>query len=277
MELHSQLQRNRLSGMVALATGLATPAGSAVARRFAAEGARLVTAGADAPLARETRQEIERMGVTVPFVEADVSTQAGARQLVNVALQRYGRIDTLAHCIDLSPRRAEEGVEVDFERFFPLFFAAASAMWRQGQGSVVLLPRMLVDELPRFDGLLQATVRAGLAGFVHAAALELYPQGLSLNAVVLEESTPGADEPPSVLAPHLDFVNTYRKARRFEDAAQAARFLASSEARGITGQVFFIGGGRAPVAPAYTLAPGSAHQLAATYRGLFARLEAAGS
>lgn len=281
MEIHRQLQRNRLAGVVAVVTGISGSTGSAIARRFAAEGARLVVAGPDGPVTRETMHEIDAMGGTALLVEADARTENGARQITHAAMQRYGRIDTLVHSLDLLPiiheaSSREEGIDINISGFFPMVFAGASAMWLQGEGSIVLAALLKEGGPSDVDPLVQATARAGLASFVHAAATTLYAQGISVNAVELEDhgtAANGAPKDPG--AAHLNFVNAYRKARRFEDVAQTARFLASSEARGITGQVLFVGGGSPPSKPAYALSPQSLHRMETVYRSLFSNLDVA--
>jgi 3-oxoacyl-[acyl-carrier protein] reductase len=276
MEIHRQLQRNRLAGAVAVVAGIAEPAGSAIARRFAAEGARLVVAATGGGAARETMHEIEGMGGTALFIEADARTDAGARRIAAAAIERYSRIDTLVHCLDVRAAPGEGGVDVDLAGFFPMVFASASTMSLQGEGSIVLAALVRDAAHAGLDPLGQATARAGLGSFVHAAATGFYGQGITVNAVALEDlAAAGPLKPGEPRAAHLNFVNAYRKARRFEDVAQAARFLASSEARGITGQVLYVGGGAAPDEPACALSPQHLHRIESVYRDLFAHFEVA--
>lgn len=275
MEIHSQLQRNRLAGTVAVVTGVEEAPGSAIARRFAAEGARLVLAAPQESLACETIQHIEDMGGTALFVEADPLTEAGARRIVWSATERYGRIDTLVHSIDLRPLSAlmpEGNAEMRTGAFLPLVSVCGSAMARQGEGSIVLTAWLRESERPGFDPCAQTTVRAELSCLVQVMAEVFYPRGLSVNAVELEDTDQHHAVPAQAHDAALNFVNAYRKARRFEDVAQAARFLASSEARGITGQVLFVGS-MPPAQQAPSLPPRHLQRLALIYRDRFTALE----
>ena len=243
MEIYSQLQRNRLAGAVAVVSGIGEAPGSAIARRFAAEGARLVVADAGGALVEETLDAIEGMGGTAFVVEADPRTAAGAREIVRAAVNRYGRLDILVHSLCLPPRSsaAEAGVEA----FVPLVTAAAAAMAMQEESSIVLSAHTCGDAAA---ALPDATSGAAFAHFVRSVACELYPKGISVHGAGLLETAPERASAP-VDEGRLQFVNAYRRTKRFEDLAQAARFLASSKARGITGQLLFVGGGSPPRAP----------------------------
>lgn len=281
MEIHHQLQRNRLSGKVAVVTGVAEPVGGAIARRFGAEGARLVITDRNERQARDTLRDIELMGGTAELVGSEATTEEGARRITHATLKRYGRIDILVHSLSLAPTPGTpEGVDVDLGGYFPLIFSCASTMWLQGEGSIVLAALVRDTAQAEVEPLVQATTRAGLGGLVHAAAAELYEHGITVNGVALEDSSyrPSgvpADGEPTYQA-HLRFVNAYRKAKRFEDVAHTARFLASSEARGVTGQVLYVSGGLPPEEPQYTITPQGLHSIEAVYRNLFHNLEMPG-
>jgi NAD(P)-dependent dehydrogenase (short-subunit alcohol dehydrogenase family) len=251
MEIHKQLQRNRLAGRVVIVTGIAEPTGSAIALRLAAEGARLILSDASDELSRDTLREIELMEGTAAFILADACTDYGAGTVVQAALKRYGRIDSLVHNVAVLPAEMAEPVDgavevrVDFDCLVPLVCSASSAMALQGEGSIVLVAGVKEPRVSSALAVRAVAVRT-VEGLVTEAAARLYEHGITVNGVVLEEigATSRANGSPQMA--QLNFVNAYRKARRFQDVAHTARFLASSEAQGISGQVFIVGGGLPP-------------------------------
>ena len=86
---------NRLAGKVALVTGAASGIGTATARLFAAEGARVVLADVQDDLGRAVLAEIEAAGGEGSYVHADVSAAEDAAGMVRDAVARFGRLDVL--------------------------------------------------------------------------------------------------------------------------------------------------------------------------------------
>ena len=90
-------QRMRLEGKTAIVTGAASGFGAGIARRFAAEGARIVVNDLDAAGAARTVSEIEGAGGRAIACAGDVSRDADVARLVASAVDRFGRLDVVVN------------------------------------------------------------------------------------------------------------------------------------------------------------------------------------
>jgi len=175
-----------LKGKVAVVTGASKGIGLAVVRTLAAEGMQVV-GGA---LTAETLAEIDGVtGIAVDLVEP-----AGSQQLVDQAMERYGRIDVLVNNVGGVQLRLNGFLEVsddDFERSLQLNFfaalratrAAVAAMLRTGGGSIVNVAS--VNSFFHPDGLVidYGAAKAALLNVAKALSQELGPKGIRINSI----------------------------------------------------------------------------------------------
>jgi len=242
----------RLDGKVAIVTGAAGGIGTALAQRFVAEGASVVLGdvnGAQEALAKE-------LGERAVAVDADVATEEGAAALVAAARQQWGRLDILVNNagIDGTPAPlADCGVE-DFDRVlavnlrgaFLTMRAAIPPMVEGGGGSVInigsVLARVAVGYLPAY-----CASKGGLVQLTKSAALGYATAGVRVNVI-----SPGV-----IRTPMLDaFFGQMPEAAEAavaqhpvgrigtpEEVAALAVYLASDEAKFVTGADFAVDGG----------------------------------
>ena len=90
-------RRNSLAGRVALVTGGTAGIGRAIVERLARDGAAVVAAGRDETRGRELSGPLERAGLDVAFVRADVSVAADCRRAVDEVIERHGRLDIVVN------------------------------------------------------------------------------------------------------------------------------------------------------------------------------------
>lgn len=243
----------RLANKTAIVTGAASGFGAGIARRFAAEGARVMVADLNAEGARAVANEIG--GIAQPV---DVANGASVAAMAEAALAAWGRVDILVNNAGVTHRPAfmEDVTEADFDRVL-----AVNAK------SVYLTARHLVPAMKaaRRGAILNIASTAGVSprprlnwynaskGWMIAAtramAIELAPFGVRVNAL-----NPVAGETP-LLASFLGEDTPEMRAKflatiplgRFStpaDLAAAAVFLCSDEASLITGVGLAIDGGR---------------------------------
>jgi NAD(P)-dependent dehydrogenase (short-subunit alcohol dehydrogenase family) len=255
-----------LKGKVALVTGSGSMGpgwgnGKAIAVLFARQGAKVMGADIDAQAAEETSSLIEREGNSSIAVSCDVTDRAAVKSLVTECVDRFGRIDTLVNNVGRSepggPVELEEDtwdgqMAVNLKSVFLTCKEVLSVMERQGGGAIVNISS--VAGL-RYIGKPQVAYSAGKAAvmqFTKTTAIIYAKRGIRLNCVV-----PGLMFTPLVrrlaekyAGGEFDQFVTHRNQQvpmgsmgDAWDVAHAALFLASDEAKYITGTELVVDGG----------------------------------
>jgi 3-oxoacyl-[acyl-carrier protein] reductase len=245
----------RLDGRVAIVTGAGRGIGRAIAQVFGQAGARVLAVDKDGAAASRTADSVTAAGGTASGFAADVSRQADNEAMVSAAVERYGRLDILcANAGIYPPARIEEMTEQLWDRVLgvnlkSVMFGVQASLPRmkaQNSGRIVVTssitgPNVAMPGLSHY-----AASKSGINGFMRAAALELAPHKITINAVepgnVLTE---GVRElmPPEEIAALAQSIPLKRLADP-EDVAFAMLFLASDEAGYITGQTLVVDGGQ---------------------------------
>ena len=246
----------RLADKVALVTAAGGPMGSAVARRFATEGAKLSINDISGNRLAGAERGIREAGGDVAALRGDVCEWNEAKALYDLAIERYGRVDVLVNIVggmkgalevplaELDPERWDQTMRLNMHGTLAMTRLAAEGMRVQGGGSIVN-----VSSVVYAGGPTQADYAAGkaaVATFTRSTALALAPE-IRVNAImpglirtsVLERQAPGQLEAWIAATP-------LGKLGRPEDVANAALFLASDEAGHITGQFLYVSGGQWP-------------------------------
>jgi 3-oxoacyl-[acyl-carrier protein] reductase len=244
------MPRIDLSGRVALVTGASRGIGLAIAQRLAAAGASVVVnarAIDDGILAAFGTGEAQRISV----LSGDVGAPEAAGQLMRAVFTRHKRLDILVNNAGVM-RPAPIGMisDDDIDRTLAtnlagairLIQSAARLMARTG-GSIVNLSSV-VGLKGATGQLVYAASKAGLVGATLAAAKELAPKGIRVNAVApgFIETDLTAALSPEVRTETLRSIGLAR-AGTVEDVADAVLFLASDLSRYVTGQVLGVDGG----------------------------------
>lgn len=248
----------RLAGKTAIVTGGGSGFGEGIARRFAAEGAKVVVADIDEAAARRVAGAVTKAGGTTLAVRADVSKADDTKRMVAAAIEAWGRLDILVNNAGVSHRNGPMlGVdEATFDRIFAvnvksIYLAAQEAVpvFRRQGGGVILNTASTAGIRPRL-GLVWYNASKGAAiSLTKAMAVELAPEKIRVNCLC-----PVAGETP-LLATFMG-EDTPEKRAQFrasiplgrlstpEDIANAALYLCSDEASLITGVAFEVDGGR---------------------------------
>jgi NAD(P)-dependent dehydrogenase (short-subunit alcohol dehydrogenase family) len=259
-----------LDGKVALVTGCGSQAegwgnGKAIAVTFARQGAAVFGVDRDAAAAEETRRIVTGEGGTLLVGVGDVTDKATVDGLVAECVARLGRIDILVNNVGLSlpgdPATMSEDtwdsqMDTNLKSAFLCCKAVLPIMEAQGKGAIVSIASTAGI---RYTGKAQAgyaAAKAGLIQFSKVVAIDYARRGVRLNCVL-----PGLMNTPLVEKIARDFASAEtgmdREAffrRRHEqvpighmgeawDVANAALFLASDEAKYITGTEILVDGG----------------------------------
>jgi 3alpha(or 20beta)-hydroxysteroid dehydrogenase len=249
----------RLDDKVAIVTGAARGTGRAVARRFVAEGARVLVADVDAERGEVVAKEL---GSSACFRPLDVGSEEDWARAVRGVLDGWGRLDVLVNNAALLHLAAlEDTTARDFERLvrvnqigpFLGIRAVTAPMRAAGRGSIVNVSS--VDGLAGKNGVVAyASTKWALRGITRVAALELGRFGIRVNAVCPEAGSVDMIRPylpegvdfEKVLAAQQPILATQRgrsSEERIGDVANMVLFLASDESASSTGADFVVDGG----------------------------------
>ncbi len=249
----------RLAGKVAIVTGAGSRGpgignGKAASILFAREGAKVLCADLFGDRAEETVATIYKEGGTASVLECDVSHKPGCQQLVEAAMERYGRLDILQNNVGIpSNESLEEITEEHWDQVMGVNVrsmalcaqAAVPHMAANGGGSIINLSSIagLRAYPPRSTAY--TTSKAAIVGLTMALAAQLGGRHIRVNAIA-----PGQVYTPLV-AERLDDAGRERRATSGVikdegsawDIGWAAVYLASDEARWVTGHVLTVDAG----------------------------------
>lgn len=241
----------RLAGRVAVVTGAGDGIGAAVARAYAAEGARVVVAELSEEKGRAVAEELDGL-----FVSTDVSDKAQVQAMVDAAVSTYGSIDILVNNAwgpiplsrveDKTDDMIDQALAVGFRGPLWAMQAAFPHMVERSWGRVVNMCS-LNGVNAHIGSLEYNSAKEALRALTRTAAREWAPTGIVVNAMC-----PGAKSAAfrRVMGEHpeleamADLGNPMgRIGDPLDDIAPVAVFLASDDCRYLTGNTLFVDGG----------------------------------
>jgi len=259
--------KRRLEGKVAIITGAGSVGpgwgnGRATAMRFAEEGAKVFAVDRDAGRLRETVERVKEARGAIATHLCDVTCAEDVAGMVEACLESYGRIDVLVNNVggsaaggpvEMSEETWDAQVDFNLKSVFLGCKYVIPVMERQGGGAIV---NIASTSGIRFTGNAQvgyAATKAGVIQLSRVVAVQYAARGIRVNTVV-----PGQLHTPMVEARLANQraggdVKALLAQRRKRiplaiegdgrDTANAALFLASDEARFVTGTEIVVDGG----------------------------------
>ncbi|PTY37442.1 short chain dehydrogenase [Saccharospirillum sp. MSK14-1] len=244
------------TSQVAIITGGASGLGQAVALKLADQGNQIVLVDINEDTGQATRTQLEKLGVEVLFVHADVSRAADVKRYVDTTVEHFGRIDLFFNnagisgpgtpFVDNSIEQIDEVLNINLRGALYGLKYVLEVMLKQGAGTIVNMASSA--GLVGIEGVgTYSATKHGMAGITKTIAVENAKQGIRINAVA-----PGATETPLIKAyrqAHPDIVARNEAAipqQRFgspEEVAELVAFLFSDAAPHINGTVIPIDGG----------------------------------
>lgn len=232
--------RAMLAGKVAIVTGAGSGIGRATARRFAAEGATVIAADLDLEAVEETCRGLDnataaRVDVTV---REDVEDLVARHERIDVYFNNAGLPARIKPLAELSREEWDRTLDVNLTALF----VAAQVVAPKLKGGLLLVTASIIANRPRPGLSAYVASKAGVVGLAKALATELAPD-VRVNVI-----NPGPANTP--MLDHFGFdvdpaqALPLKRLIEPEDIAGAAAYLASDDARAITGAVFNVDAGR---------------------------------
>ena len=242
----------RLAGKVAVVTGASRGIGAAIARRLAADGAKVVVNySRNADAVAQVVAQIAAAGGEAFAVQADIADLGAVARLFEETNARFGRLDILVNNAAIADFRPLDAIDpAHFDRQFAvnvrgLLFATQAAARQMGAGGRILhISSGAAQAAPPGTSVYSAS-KAAVEAMAKSHAAELGARGITVNVVA-----PGTTETDMLNAAMPKEVQQAMVANTAlgrlgqpEDIADVVAFLASEDARWVTGQVLGVSGG----------------------------------
>lgn len=242
-----------LKGKVTIITGAGRGIGKALALQFAENGAKVVVNyRSNSPQLEELLTQIHETGGEAIAVQADISTEEGAKSLISEAVKQYGRVDILINnagiikdnlLMKMSEADFDSVIDTNLKGTFFCMKHVATIMLKQKSGRIINMSSV-VGITGNIGQTNYAASKAGIIGMTKTVARELASRGITVNAVApgFIESDMTDQLPEKVKEATLASIPLKRYGT-VKEVADTVCFLASDSASYITGQVIQINGG----------------------------------
>jgi 3-oxoacyl-[acyl-carrier protein] reductase len=246
----------KLTGKVAVVTGASKGIGAAIAERLGKEGASVVVNYAsDKAGAEKVAKQIEANGGKALVVKADVSKKEDISKLFGETTVRFGKVDILVNNAGVYEFRPLEAVDEEhFHKQFNLnvlgllLTTKEAVQHMNGDGGSIINVSSVAAKTPREGGSVYSATKGAVDVVSRTLAQELGPRKIRVNSL-----SPGFTDTEGVRSSDVASTDAFRdmavsrtplgRVGTGEDIAGAAAFLASEDARWITGETILIGGG----------------------------------
>jgi NAD(P)-dependent dehydrogenase (short-subunit alcohol dehydrogenase family) len=241
----------KLQGQVAVITGAGRNIGKAMAKLFAAEGARIAIAETHQGRAQAVADEITKAGGEAMVVLCDVANSSDVKKMVSAVVEKFAGIDILvnnaaltdhANILDSTEEEFDKVIAVSLKGPYLVSKYVAAQMKKQGRGGKIVNFGSTSGLVGRHDGIAYAAAKAGVINMTRAMAVQLSPYKIRVNCLVPNRSgSPvGFDDD---VAGSRTFENLAGRLGTADDQAKAALFLVSDDSDFIYGHPLIVDGG----------------------------------
>ena len=251
----------RLKNKVALITGAGSGIGRAVAILFAEEGASVAAADMTGDSVRETVESITAVGGDALALTGDVTDSADAERMVGAAVESFGKLDLLVNSAGITSRHSslegaspeeawERVIEVNLKGTYLLSWYAVPVMEQAGGGSIVNLASTmgLVGYPVGIGGGFNPypPSKGGVVQFTKTLAVDSASKNIRVNCLcpgfIETNLTSGLTADPDMLN-RLESLHPMGRLGQPREVAYVALYLASDDARHVTGTALTVDGG----------------------------------
>ena len=241
-----------LAEHVAIITGSARGIGKTIALTLADAGANIIISDLNVEAGKETVKEIETRGRKAIWIEADVSKNDQAVQLIEKAHEKFGRIDILVNnagitrdnlLMRMSEDEWDSVIAVNLKGTYNCIRAATRVFMKQRSGRIINIASV-VGQTGNPGQANYSASKAGVIGLTKTVAKELATRNVLVNAVApgFIETAMTENLPEKARESLLQLIPLARLGQP-EDVAKAVLFLSTERSSYITGQVINVDGG----------------------------------
>jgi NAD(P)-dependent dehydrogenase (short-subunit alcohol dehydrogenase family) len=248
----------RLSGKIALVTGIGAGIGQGIGLMFAREGATVIGCDISASRAQATVSAAAQEGLALESVHPiDLTKPVDVERYMQAAVGKHGRIDILVNAAAITPHLAATA-EMDYEKQWvptlvgevDLVFLMVKAAWPhmvKAGGSIINFASVAALRASRMGMVAHCAGKAAVLGMSRQIAVEGGPNGIRCNTIapgwVQTAATAAVGGTSSAVTDRIVQRLAIKRVGTPEDIAYAAVFLASDESSWVTGANFSIDGG----------------------------------
>lgn len=244
----------RLDNKVAIVTGSGSGIGAAIAKRFAEERAKVILADVSENGVKQVKQEIEQAGGTAEYIVGDISKEGNAKKINDFAVEKFGKLDILVNNAGYagSSDPAEQFNSEEFDKIYKVnaygtFFMVKHAVTHMKEnkgGSIVNVASNSTMTPTDYPGY--ASSKGAVCTMSYTFSGILAKDKIRVNTLI-----PGTTKTPMVQAIFDDeelakkYIETIPLGEVIEpeDLANGALYLASDEARRVTGTELVVDAG----------------------------------
>jgi len=243
-----------LSGKVALITGSSRGIGAAIAKRYASEGAHVIinyVSSSSAASAVVDAINEEGKGKAAA-VQADLSSVAEAKKLLNKTIEVFGKLDILVlNAALMHMGKLDDLDESTFDEHFsvnvkvPLFLTQAASPYLSPGSRVIFLSTGLTkNSSPPPIMLLYTSTKGAINQFVRVLSKDLGTRGITVNAIApgpVDTDMLHTGRSEEEIKFHMN-LHPEKRVGKVEEVAAVAAFLAKEESQWVNGEILFVNG-----------------------------------
>ena len=244
-----------IKGKIAIVTGASRGIGEGIAKVFSTEGATVICAARSTVDGDRVVKSINQNGGSAIFVQADIRLEADCKRLINTVVEKYGRLDIMCHNAGIYPDELMEDMSIEtwddtintnLRSCFLLTKPCVKVMRAQKSGRILFTSSITGPNVAQARLSAYSSSKGGINAFIKAASLELAKDGITVNAV-----SPGNIVTESMMklygedgAKEIAKIVPAGKLGDTADIGYAMVYLASDQAKFVTGQAIVVDGGQ---------------------------------
>lgn len=240
----------RLENKVAIVTGAASGIGKAIAEKFISEGAKVVFSDVNGD-----ESLVAAYGDKALFVKCNVAKSEEVENLVASAVAKFGGLDIMVNnagiggtggILEVTDADWDKTIAINLSGVMHGIRAAAKVMKEKGTGGAIISMSSILGKVGFQGAIAYCAAKGGVVQLTHASALDLAALKIRVNAIAPGFITTGMTKDILANKQFNDLIvssTPLGHVGEVADIASAAVYLASDEAKYVTGEVLYVDGG----------------------------------